>query len=454
MKAIGRYQILGLLGSGGMSRVYKVMMPVTGRILALKLLKPRPELEALLGHDRIRQLFISEAITIGRLRHPHIVEIWDVDEFEDRPYYVMDYYFNNLGVIIGETYQTESTSRAIPTEGALEYTRQTLDGLARLHAAGIVHRDIKPFNLLITDLNGIKICDFGLSKLRGEMQQQPANLKIGSPWYSAPEQSLDPDRVDFNADLYSVGVVLFRMLTGRLPVESTPPISRLNPLLGDKWDQFFTRALSPIPQSRFKHAQEMTEALMDLKDDWYGQMENICLAPASDDAAKSSASKTCAIRSEAAKVRPANGRRFFGLDNLWRPKRYAGHVLTRLSDELIEDRTSGLTWQRSGSPYPLTWHEAWAYVIRMNETAFAGKANWRMPTVNELATLLTAPQSSDDLCIEPVFDTRQRWLWSCDRRSFIAAWYVNIEMGFVGWQDFTALHFVRAVSLTDNQIPS
>lgn len=447
MKAIGRYQILGLLGSGGMSRVYKVMMPVTGRIVALKLLKPRPELEHILGNDQIRQLFISEAITIGRLRHPHIVEIYDFDESGGRPFYVMDYYFNNLGVIIGETYQTESLSRVIPIDNALEYALQTIDGLTRLHAAGIIHRDIKPYNLLITDLNTIKICDFGLSKLRGEMQQQPANLKIGSPWYSAPEQENDPDRVDFNTDLFSVGVVLFRMLAGRLPLNPAASVSRFNPLLDQNWDLFFARALAPDPKKRFKSASEMTNALLHLKRSWYDQRENICQAPAADTIITArSEFKETSLRCKASKVRPADGRRFFDLDHLWRPKRYVAHTFKKISDDLIKDHTAGLTWQRSGSPYPLTWQEAFIYVERLNKNAFGGRNNWRVPTVNELTTLLIQPQSSNELCIDSMFDAHQRWLWSCDRRSFIAAWCVNIEMGFINWQDFTALFFIRAVS--------
>ena len=432
-----------------MSRVFKVMMPVTGRILALKLLAPRPELAALLGRDQIRQLFISEAVTMGRLRHPHIVEIWDVGESDNRPFYVMDYYFNNLGVTIGETYQTESPSRILPVEGALDYTLQTLDGLARLHAAGIIHRDIKPFNLLITATNHIKICDFGLSKLRGEIQQRPVNLKIGSPWYSAPEQEQDPDRVDVPGDLYSVGVVLFRMLAGRLPMRPAAPITRFNPLLGQKWDQFFARALSPVPQDRFQHAQAMSEVLVTLKHDWQEQRNNICLAPDRDRPIERPAARVATIRNTPEKVRPADGRRFFGLDELWRPGQFAARDFTPISDDLIMDRTAGLFWQRTGSPYPLTWQEAGTYVAHLNNVAFAGRTNWRMPTVDELCTLLVMPQNRGDLCIEPVFDPRQRWLWSCDRRSFIAAWCVDIEMGFVNWQDFTALFFIRPVSSPD-----
>jgi len=246
LKKVGKYKICGLLGRGSMGKVYKVEMPVIGKISALKLLDPNPLLVDLLGAETIQKLFISEAITMASLRHPNIVKIWDFDETKGKPFYTMEYYGNNLGTIIGETYKTEKPSRIIKIDKAIDYTRQTLSGLACLHSAGVVHRDIKPYNILLTDDDTVKICDFGLSKLRGESYSGPSNLKVGSPWYAAPEQEDEPDRVDFSADIYSAGIMLYRMLTGSLPMEEFNPPSKINPDLDETWDAFIQKAIAPL----------------------------------------------------------------------------------------------------------------------------------------------------------------------------------------------------------------
>ncbi|MDP3284273.1 MAG: serine/threonine-protein kinase, partial [Desulfobacterales bacterium] len=192
MNKIDRFEICGLLGIGGMGKVFKVKLPVIGKIAALKLLEPNPFLVSLIGAEKIKKLFISEAVTMANLRHPNIVEIWDFGESDGRPYYIMDYFCNNLGSMIGESYQAEIPSRIIRIDKAVHYARQILEGVSCLHHAGIIHRDIKPFNMLVTEQDRIKISDFGLSKLRGESFEGPPGLKVGSPWYAAPEQERDP----------------------------------------------------------------------------------------------------------------------------------------------------------------------------------------------------------------------------------------------------------------------
>ena len=168
MKQIGPYHVRGLLGQGGMGRVYKVAHPVIGRILALKRLEPSEPLEQLVGAAKLRSLFEDEIRRMAGITHPHILEILDAGEDRGRPFYVMAYHCNNLGQEIGETYRAEMPSRPLTVPMSVDYGLQVLEGLARLHHAGIVHRDIKPFNILLTADDQVKICDFGLSRLRGE----------------------------------------------------------------------------------------------------------------------------------------------------------------------------------------------------------------------------------------------------------------------------------------------
>lgn len=443
MKKIGKYRIRGLLGKGGMAKVYKIEIPVIGKIAALKLFAPDPLLADLMGTEPLKGLFVSEAMTMAGLRHPNILEIWDYGEAQDKPYYVMDYYCNNLGGMIGETYMTDAPSRVIVVDKAIRYTRQILEGLAALHHAGIIHRDIKPFNMLITDQDTVKIGDFGLSKLRGEKFTGPANVNVGSPWYAPPEQEQDPDNVDLSADLYPVGIMLYRMFTGRLPEEPFVPPSRFNPDLDGDWDRFLEKSITRKPSHRFRSASEMIGRLDDLTKKWHEKKDLVCQIR-EEPAVDAAPAGTVQLRSAPEKLGPRQAPSRFGLDRLWRPRSYIANNF-QVNAGTISDLATGRTWQQAGSAYPMTWHQAWTYVDRLNQNQFAGCNDWRLPTVDELASLVTRTPHQEDFCIEPVFDRTQKWLWSSDRRSFAAAWYVSIDLGFVSWQDFTCYYYVRAV---------
>jgi len=446
MKYIGKYTIRGLLGRGGMGKIFKVEHPLIGKIYALKLLDPDPLLVALMGRDKIRNMFKAEAVTIAGLRHPNIVEIMDYDESDDKPYYLMEYYVNNLGVIIGEPSRTEQASRVITIEKAIRYTRQTLNGLHCMHHAGIIHRDIKPYNLLVTDHDTIKICDFGLSKLRGEKFEGPPSLKFGSAWYAPPEQEEHPDSVDCSADLYAVGITIYRMLTGVLLEDGYQPVSRFNADLDETWDAFIQKAIAPRPAARYPSAANMLVDLMRLEEAWEIKKEQFCRLPepnTTDRAAAAVARRT--PRRRPVKITPQGAKKIFALDDLWRPANFLQNEFELNPAGTVVDRATGLVWQQSGSEFPLTWSRAKDYIQELNASQFAGSSTWRLPTIDELVTLLTELPRGEDYCIEPLFDQRQKRIWSCDRRSFIAAWYVSVDLGYVAWQDFTAYFHVRAV---------
>lgn len=447
MKKIGKYIIRGLLGRGGMGKIFKVEHPVIGKIAALKLLDPDPLTADLLGPEAIRAMFDAEAATLAELRHPNVVEILDYDEHAGKPFSLMEYYANDLGRLIGETARPDMPSRRIHPERAIHYLRQTLLGLDALHHAGILHRDVKPHNLLVTDEDTVKICDFGLSKLRGETYPGPPNLKIGSPWYAAPEQEADPDRIDAGADLYACGVTFYRMLTGVLPSNPVVTTARYNADLGPLWDRFIARALKPDPSHRFAAASEMLAALEDLHRSWQERLEAACRLPevGSIGMRPEPAAGALQLRRRCAKISPGPARKFFNADRRWRPAAYLPHHFETADNETIRDHATGLVWQRSGSRYPLTWQQAHDHVESLNREGYCGRDNWRLPTVDELLSLLTPPPRGREHCIDPVFDRTQRHLWSCDRRSFIAAWYVSVDLAYVAWQDFSARLHVRAV---------
>jgi serine/threonine-protein kinase len=450
MKKIDKYEVCGLLGKGGMGRVYKVRMPVVGKVVALKLLSPHPYLVTTLGKEDIKRLFVTEAVTMAELRHPNIVAIWDFHDSEDLTFFVMEYFCNNLGVIIGETYRVEEPSRIVRVDKVIHYTRQILEGISRLHQAAIIHRDIKPYNILVTDQDTVKITDFGLSKLRGETFEGPANVNVGSPYYAAPEQEEDPNQVDVRADIYPVGVMFYRMLTGTLPIDSFRPLVECNPDLDADWDTFVLKAIAKDRKSRFSSAKEMLQALDQLHVAWEEKKDRVCRMPTTGLSKKSGSpvpSKT--LRSKSIKVRPRKAPEVFETDARWRPARYVRNDFQVNQEGTVTDKATGLIWQQAGSEHPMTWYEARDYVEELNQTRFAGRTDWRLPTISELMSLLTDVPRVGDLCIEPVFEQQERWLWSSDRRSFVAAWYVSVDMGYISWQDFTCYYYVRAVcSLT------
>jgi serine/threonine-protein kinase len=446
VKKIGKYEIRGLLGKGGMARVYKVRLPEIGKVVALKLLAPHPHLVDLLGMAEINRRFRSEAVTLAGLRHPHIVGIWDFDECDGRPFFTMEYYCNNLGLVLGETYRLEDPARPLSLDKAIPYALQLLNGLSRMHQAGIVHRDIKPYNILLTDEDTVKISDFGLSKLRGEAFPRPPHLMVGSPYYAAPEQEEDPDGVDARADIYSVGVVLHRMLTGNLAVGTGEQPSACRPDLDSAWDGFLGKATASHPEDRYATAAEMLETLERLTRAWNAKKAQVCPAvEALYPQRRTAAPARCSMRNRSITVRPDQARTVFGLDELWRPISYLRNDFRQTGDGTIQDRATGLIWQQAGSDFPLSWDEAHEYVQQLNVQHVARRRTWRLPTIAELLSLLTPKPHTRDLCIEPVFCEDKKCLWSADRRSALAAWYVSIDVGFVAWQDRTCYFFVRAV---------
>ncbi|WP_264981440.1 protein kinase domain-containing protein [Pseudodesulfovibrio portus] len=449
---IGRYEIRGLLGRGGMGAVYKAAMPVTGRIVALKVLKAAEIMEDLVGEEALREMFFKEAAAMASISHANVAAILDVDQGgeDSPPHFTMEYYCGNLGVLMGETYEVEKPSRRLGVEASLHVAREMLSGLDRLHYEGIVHRDVKPFNVMLAEDEGgtgtVKLIDFGLSKLRGETPVRHKGMVVGSPYYTAPEQEADPDAADARSDIFSVGVTLFRMLTGMLPGEGAKrrSVCDIHGDLDCGWDDFFDRALAPAPADRFSDAMDMIKAVDRLEADWRAKKDATCSAADLLFEPERHA-PDWRPRSEPIKVNSKSARAYFDLDELWRPNEYGFARFEDRGDGVVRDTVTGLAWEKFGSRYPLTWERAHAHVARLNRNGYAGRSDWRLPTVDELTTLFTGRTEPGEFCMEPAFDPRKSRLWSADAKAFTAAWYADAELGFVWWQDRTCRFFARAV---------
>ena len=249
-----QFEIVELLGKGGMGAVYKARQPKLDRYVALKILPPE------VGKDpAFTERFLREARALAMLSHSCIVAVYDFGEADGLFYFVMEY------VDGANLRQTIETGGLTPTE-ALAIVPQICDALQFAHDEGVVHRDIKPENVLIDKRGRVKIADFGLAKLLGANTRdttvgRPAPLTgtrqvVGTPQYMAPEQLQGSSAVDHRADIYSLGVVFYEMLTGELPIgRFEPPSKKVQ--IDVRLDEVVLRTLESKPDRRYQHASDV-----------------------------------------------------------------------------------------------------------------------------------------------------------------------------------------------------
>jgi len=243
--------ILGFLGRGGMGSVYRARQRRLDRFVALKVLLPEKQ-----SDPRFGERFEREARALARLNHPNVVGVHDFGEVEGRFYLVMEF-------VEGVTLRQLLRSRQMAPEEALAIVPRLCDALQYAHGQGIVHRDIKPENILLETQGGVKIADFGIAKILGGKQTEAAltaaGQVVGTPHYMAPEQIEKPDTVDHRADLYSLGVVFYEMLTGELPLGKFPaPSSRVHkPQIDVRLDEIVLRTLEKDPERRYQQASQI-----------------------------------------------------------------------------------------------------------------------------------------------------------------------------------------------------
>ena len=444
MKRIGRYEVIGRLGRGSMSTVYKAKAPVTERLVALKILQPRNEIFMdLVGERRLREVFVEEARIMGALSHDHVAKIIDCDEHEGQPFIVLEYFAHSVGAFIGEAYRVEAPSRIISAAKTKSYLAQALKGLERLHFAGIIHRDIKPFNLMITSDDRIKIIDFGLSRVRGEEKMAIPGMQVGSPYYAAPEQEKDPKQVDGRADLFSLGVMGYRMLTGVLidwrDRKIIPP-SRLNTELGPEWDACIMRSMAIDAADRYADAQQMRLAVESLP---LAAVPN-CIG---DDSfsARDIRLMSRKKRKEPVRMMYKDIRSQLGLDDLLRPRQYAVQDFAVVGPLVALEKNSGLYWQRRGSGFTVNWQQAQEYVQFLNNTSWQGANSWRLPTLEEVMTILKPPLHGVSCSSWPLLDHTVHWLWTSDHCTNKQAWMVDVVESFFDRLDKDGVASVCAV---------
>jgi tRNA A-37 threonylcarbamoyl transferase component Bud32 len=240
-------EIIELLGQGGMGAVYKARQPRLDRLVALKILPPQAALD-----PSFAERFAREARALARLCHPQIVAMYDFGDVNGLYYFLMEY-------VDGADLRQLIRSGSLAPEQALAIVPQICDALQYAHDEGVVHRDIKPENVLVDRRGRVKIADFGLAKLLGastaDIRLTRTQQIMGTPNYMAPEQIEHPQQVDHRADIYSLGVVFYEMLTGELPMGRFDlPSEKV--AVDVRLDDVVLRALQKEPQRRYQHASE------------------------------------------------------------------------------------------------------------------------------------------------------------------------------------------------------
>ncbi len=247
-------EIIRLLGRGGMGAVYQARQPLLDRMVALKILPAQLNR----GTD-FSDRFTREARALAKLNHPNIVMVYDFGQMNGQPYFIMEF-VDGLNLR-----QLEHEGKLNPAQ-ALQIVPQICEALQFAHDAGIVHRDIKPDNILLDKKGRVKIADFGIAKIVGPGADPAIPVTqgiIGTPHYMAPEQMNRPQSVDHRADIFSLGVVFYEMLTGELPLgKFGPPSSGPKGLRVDvRLDEVVFRALEREPDRRYQHASQVKTAV-------------------------------------------------------------------------------------------------------------------------------------------------------------------------------------------------
>jgi serine/threonine protein kinase len=261
---IGRYKILGELGRGAMGVVYRAQDPALDRVVALKTIILSDDAD---NRKEYEKRFALEARAAGKLNHPNIVTTFDFGEEGDLAYLAME-------LLEGTDLRTRLKDGPLPVAEAVEIAVQVAEGLGFAHERGIVHRDIKPGNIMLLERGRAKIMDFGIARMRSDDFKTSTGMVMGTPRFMSPEQ-ISGAKVDQRSDIFSLGVVLYEMLTGEMifagadsaqiahnlaTLEPEAP-SRRNPKVSSLLDFIVARALKKDPELRYQDANELAADL-------------------------------------------------------------------------------------------------------------------------------------------------------------------------------------------------
>lgn len=262
---VGPYRLIEKLGKGGMATVFKAYHPSLDRYVAIKALHP-----AFMEHPGFLDRFEREAKVVAKLEHPNIVPIYDFSEHEDRPYLVLKY-------VQGETLKARLEKSKLTYKESRYIFRVISSALSYAHQEGVLHRDVKPSNVLLDKTGGVYLADFGLARIAETSQTTlSGQMMMGTPHYISPEQAKGLGNLDSGTDIYSLGVMMYELLVGEVPYQADTPFSvihdhiysplplprDMNPDLNEEMERALLKALAKKREDRFTTVSEMMAAFL------------------------------------------------------------------------------------------------------------------------------------------------------------------------------------------------
>ena len=276
-QTLGKYRVLEALGRGGMAQVYRGYHPQLDRYVAIKVLRTD-----LVEQENFLERFRREAHAVSGLRHPNIVQVFDFDVQDDFYYMVME-------LLEGDTLRARLNeyrvrSERMPLDEVTGILIDVLKGLEHAHSEGIIHRDLKPANIMLTKKDQAVLTDFGIAQMLGSTKVTATGAMMGTLNYMAPEQGLE-GRCDVRSDVYSLGIVMYEMLTGFTPFDADTPLailmkhlndplplpSQLDPNLPPVFEQIVLKMLAKDPADRYQSAPEILKTFQDTLQDVSGE---------------------------------------------------------------------------------------------------------------------------------------------------------------------------------------
>jgi serine/threonine-protein kinase len=264
---LAQYKVLELIGRGGMAMVYRGYQPMIDRYVAIKLVRPH-----FAAAQEFMVRFQREATAIAKLRHSNIVQVFDFGIEEGRYYMVLE--FIDGPTLKQVLHRARAEGRRLPLDQVLPITTDVAAALDYAHGLGIVHRDVKPANIMLMSSGQAVLTDFGMAKILAGGEYTASGDALGTPEYMSPEQGLGSE-VGTRSDIYSLGVILYEMLLGQRPFDSdspvavvlqhiqeeVPPPSTLDPLMSQPIEAVVLKALHKDPEQRFATAGELARSL-------------------------------------------------------------------------------------------------------------------------------------------------------------------------------------------------
>ena len=365
-----RYEILELIGVGGMARVYKARCHRLNRLVAIKILR-----DDLAQDAELRRRFHDESQAVAMLSHPNIVAVYDVSRSSDIEYIVMELID---GITLKQYMQKKGNK--LNWREALHFITQIVKALGHAHSRGIIHRDIKPHNIMVLRDGSVKVADFGIARVTSGGHSTLTQEALGSVHYISPEQARG-SHIDARSDLYSAGVVLYEMITGRLPFEGDPPVSvaiqhinsiplsprEIDPTIPEALEAITMKAMAPNPDNRYPSADAMLADLEEFRKNPninfdYSPSE---LLPEEEDLERTQIHMTTSHGSHG-----TSGRREMNQSRSERPERRSRRVEDE-EDEDEEDERRGPNWPIIGAVAAILVFVA-ALVFIMFSTVFSG----------------------------------------------------------------------------------